>query len=101
MTARDASLLAHIRALKAEPPFWGDRRIGAYLHVVEQLAIHKKRVLREHNRLGQPHRQLTATRTPSRSNPRPTTPQDWWGIDLTKVRVEGCGWGASVLVLDW
>ena len=104
MTERDASLLAHIRALKAEPPFWGYRRIWAYLHFVEQLSINKKRVLRvmrEHNLLVQPNQKLTATRTPSRSKPRPTKPQEWWGIDMTKVMIEGFGWVYIVLVLDW
>jgi putative transposase len=104
VTERDASLLAHIQALKAEHPCWGYRRIWAYLHVVEPLSIKKKRVLRvrrEHNLLVQPNRQRKATRTPSRSKPRPTPPQEWWGIDMTKVMVEGCGWVSIVLVLDW
>ena len=104
MTERDASLLAHIRALKAEHPFWGYRRIWAYLHFVEQLAVNKKRVLRvmrEHNLLVRPNRKLKATRTPSRSKPRPTKPQEWWGIDMTKVMVEGVGWVSIVVVLDW
>ncbi len=104
MTERDASLLSQIQALKAEHPFWGYRRIWAYLHFVEQLPINKKRVLRvmrEHNLLVKPNRQLKATRTPSRSKPRPTTPQEWWGIDMTKVSVDGFGWVYIVLVLDW
>ena len=104
MTERDASLLAHIQALKAEHPFWGYRRIWAYLHFVEQLAINKKRVLRvmrEHHLLVQPNRQLKATRTPSRSKPRPAKPHEWWGIDMTKVMVEGFGWVYIVVVLDW
>jgi putative transposase len=104
VSERDAGLLAHIQALKAEHPFWGYRRIWAYLHFVEQLAINKKRVLRvmrEHHLLVQPNGKLKATRTPSRSKPRPTKPQEWWGIDMTKVMVEGFGWVYIVLVLDW
>jgi putative transposase len=104
VTARDASLLAPIQALKAEQPLWGYRRIWAYLPVVEPLASKKKRVRRvrrEHHLLVQPNRQRNATRTPSRSTPRPTPPQEWWGIDMTKVLVEGCGWVYLVLVLDW
>jgi putative transposase len=57
--------------------------------------------MREHNLLVQPNRKLKATRTPSRSTPRPTTPDEGWGIDMTKVRVEGFGWVYLVLVLDW
>jgi putative transposase len=101
---RDASLLTHIQALKAEHPFWGYRRIWAYLHFVEQLSINKKRVLRvmrEHNLLVPPNRKLKATRTPSRSKPQPTRPNEWWGIDMTKVLVEGFGWVYMVVVLDW
>jgi putative transposase len=48
----DEGLLARIQGLKAEHPFWGSRRIWAYLHFVEQLAVNKKRILRvmrEHN----------------------------------------------------
>jgi putative transposase len=104
VTERDASLLSQIQALKAEHPFWGYRRIWAYLHFVEQLPINKKRglrVMREHNLLVKPNRKLKATRTPSRSKPRPTKPQEWWGIDMTKVSVDGFGWVYIVLVLDW
>jgi putative transposase len=36
-----------------------------------------------------------------RSKPTPTTPNEWWGIDLTKVLVEGFGWVYIVVVLDW
>jgi putative transposase len=103
VTERDASLLSQIQALKAEHPFWGYRRIWAYLHFVEQLPINKTRVLRvlrEHHLLVKPNRQLKATRTPSRSTPRPTKPQEWWGIDMTKVSVDGFGWVYIVLVLD-
>jgi putative transposase len=57
--------------------------------------------MREHHLLVKPHRKLKATRTPSRSKPRPTKPQEWWGIDMTKVMVEGFGWVYIVLVLDW
>jgi putative transposase len=44
---------------------------------------------------------LKAKRTPSRDKPRPTKPNEWWGIDMTKVLVEGFGWVDIVVVLDW
>jgi putative transposase len=31
----------------------------------------------------------------------PTRPNAWWGIDMTKVLIEGFGWVYIVLVLDW
>jgi putative transposase len=44
---------------KAEHPFWGYRRIWAYVHFMEHLAINKKhvlRVMREPHLLVQPPR---------------------------------------------
>ena len=93
-----------MQALKAEQPFWGDRRIGASLRFVEPQPVNQKRVLRlmrEHHLLVRPNRQLKAKRTPTRNTPQPTKPNEWWGIDMTTVMVEGFGWVSSVLVLDW
>jgi transposase InsO family protein len=104
VTQRDERLLPRIQALKAEHPFWGYRRIWAYLRFVAQLAVNKKcilRLMREHHLLVRPNRQLKAKRTPPRNKPRPTRPNEWWGIDMTKVMVEGFGWVYIVLVLDW
>jgi putative transposase len=101
---RDDHLLPRIQALKAEHPFWGDRQIWAYLRFVEQLPVNKKcilRLMREHHLLVRPNRQLQAKRTPTRNKPKPTKPNEWWGLDMTTVMVEGVGWVDVVLVLDW
>jgi transposase InsO family protein len=101
---RNESVVQRIRILKAEHPFWGYRRIWAHLRFVEGLPINKKRVLRlmrQHGLLVKANPRLKATRTPGRSKPRPTAPQQWWGIDMTKVMVEPIGWVYVVLVLDW
>jgi putative transposase len=101
---RHEGLLQRIRELKAEHPFWGYRRIWAYLHVVERRPVHKKRVrrlMREHSLLVAPNLRLKAKRTPGKSQPRPTKPKEWWGIDMTKVLVQGFGWVYIVVVLDW
>jgi transposase InsO family protein len=101
---RDDRLLPHIQALKAEHPFWGYRRIWAYLRFVEQRAVNKKcilRLMREHHLLVPPNLRLKAKRTPTGSKPKPTKPNEWWGIDMTKVLVEGFGWVYVVVVLDW
>ena len=101
---RNAALVQRIRELKAEHPFWGYRRIWAYLRFVEQLPVNKKRILRlmrEHELLVSPNLQLRAKRTPTRSKPKPTRPNEWWGIDMTKVLVQGLGWVYIVVVLDW
>jgi hypothetical protein len=93
-----------IRELKAEHPFWGYRRIWAYLRFVEQRPVNKKRILRlmrEQQLLVRPNVRLRAKRTPTRSKPKPTKPNEWWGIGLTKVPVQGFGWVYIVIVLDW
>jgi putative transposase len=51
---REESLLPRLRALKAEHPFWGYRRIWAFLRFVEQLPVNKKRI----GRLRPAHRLL-------------------------------------------
>jgi hypothetical protein len=101
---RNAVLLQRLRELKAKHPFWGDRRLWADLHVVEHQAVNNKRVLRwrrEHHLLVPANLKLKAKRTPMESKPRPTKPDEWWGIDMTKVLVQGCGWIRMVVVLDW
>jgi putative transposase len=101
---RHDALLHRVQALKAEHPCWGDRRIGAALRCVEQLPVHQKRgrrLLREPHVLVTPHPQLRAKRPPTGSKPRPTKPNAWWGIAMTKSRVEDFGWVSIVVVRDW
>ena len=104
VATRNAAILARTQALKAEHPFWGYRRIWATLRYVDGLPANKKRVLRVMREAGlavKPNLRLRATRTPTRSKPQPTAPNQWWGIDVTKVLVESFGWVYVVVVLDW
>ena len=102
---RNQPILEKIRAIKADHPFWGYRRIWAHLKYIDKLEINKKRVLRIMRAAGgllvKPDLKLKARRTPPRSKPRPTVPNQWWGIDMTKVLVNSFGWVYIVLVLDW
>jgi putative transposase len=101
---RQASLLQRIRELKAEPPFWGYRRLGAYLHVVERRPVNKQRgwrLMRAHNLLGAPHLRRQAKRPPGTSTPQPTQPEAWWGLDRTKGLAQGVGGVAIVGGPDW
>jgi putative transposase len=101
---RNLPIVERIKEIKAEHPFWGYRRMWAHLKYVDKLAINKKRVLRlmqTYDLLMKPNRKLKATRTPGRSKPRPERPNQWWGIDMTKVMVNGFGWMYIVVVLDW
>ena len=101
---RNSPVVARIRELKADHPFWGYRRIWAHLKYVDGLAVNRKRVFRlmqKHELVVKPDTRLKAIRTPQRSKPRPARPRQWWGIDMTKVMVEGFGWIYIVVVLDW
>jgi putative transposase len=104
VAVRNAALLEHIRELKAEHPFWGYRRIWAHLRYVDGLVVNQKRVyglMKEANLLVRPNPKLRARRKADTKKPRPTRPNEWWGIDTTKVMIEGFGWVYLVVVLDW
>ena len=104
VSRRNQALVEQIRALKGDHPFWGYRRVWAYLRYVEQVRINRKRVYRlmkEADLLVQPNLRLKAKRALQRPKPRPSRANQWWGIDMTKVKVEGFGWVYLVLVVDW
>ena len=103
VAARNAAIRDRIEALKAEHPFGGDRRVWADLRFTTGLVVHRKRILRlmrKHNWLVPANPRLRATRTPTRSKPTLHRPNQWGGIDMTKVWVEPAGWLYLVLVLD-
>lgn len=100
---RNEYLLERIKDIKAEHPFWGYRRVWAYLRYVDGLLVDKKRVyrlMRENNLTVKPNLRLIAKRISERPKPRPNKPKQWWGIDMTKVMTES-GWVYVVIVLDW
>ena len=104
VTRRNQGILERIQKLKADHPFWGYRRVWAHLRFVDNLEVNKKRILRlmrKHRLLVTPHMRLKAKRLSSHPKPKPTVPNQWWGIDMTKVMVEGYGWVYVVVVLDW
>jgi hypothetical protein len=83
---RDASLLPRLRPLKAAPPFWGDRRLWAYVRLAAQLPVNRKRMLREHHLGVTPTLKLNAKRTPPGSKPKPAKPSAWWGMEQPTSR---------------
>jgi putative transposase len=100
---RNEYLLERIKSIKAEHPFWGYRRVWAYLRYIDGLVVNKKRVyrlMREHNLTVKCNPRLIAKRVSERPKPRPDRPRQWWGIDMTKVMSES-GWVYVVIVLDW
>ena len=104
VTTRNASVLARIRELKADHPFWGYRRIWAHLkfvdgHVIGQNRVH--RLMKAHDLLVPPNMKIKAKRTANTKKPKPERPNQWWGIDMTKVMIDGFGWVYVVIVIDW
>lgn len=97
-------VLERINNLKAQHPFWGYRRIWAYLGYREGLDINKKRIYRlmkENNLLVSKNTKLKACRTPLKAKPRANRPNQIWGIDMTKVMIPCWGWLYLHIVLDW
>jgi hypothetical protein len=95
---RNAALLERIRALKADHPFWGYRRTWAYLRYVDGLVVNQKRiygVMKAADLLVRPNLKLRARRKADTKKPRPTCPNQWWGIDMTKVMIEGFALGGT------
>jgi len=96
-------ILAKIRAIKAEHPFWGYRRTWAYLKYQMGIDINLKRIYRLMSKNGllvQKNQRLKANRTPQKSKPRAENVNQYWGIDMTKILTEA-GWVYLVVVLDW
>lgn len=100
---RNEYLLERLKDIKGEHPFWGYRRVWAYLRYVDGLIVNKKRVYRlmkENNLTVKPNTKLIAKRVSERPKPKPDRPKQWWGIDMTKVMTDS-GWVYVVIVLDW
>ena len=100
---RNEYILERIKDIKAEHPFWGYRRVWAYLRYIDGLIVNKKRIyrlMRENNLTVKPNTRLIAKRVSERPKPRPNRPKEWWGIDMTKV-ITDTGWVYVVIVLDW
>ena len=103
VSERNEFIVERIRQLKSDHPFWGYRRVWAYFRYVDDILINKKRVLRlmkKHNLIVTQNTRLKAKRISDKKKPRPSCPNHWWGIDMTKVMSEN-GWVYIVIVLDW
>lgn len=75
----------------------------AFLKYVRGLVINQKRVyrlLRENGLSVQGNERLKARRESYPHKPRADKPNQWWGIDMTKVMTAE-GWAYVVIVNDW
>ncbi|MCP4481326.1 MAG: IS3 family transposase, partial [bacterium] len=90
--------------MKADHPFWGIRRVWAYLNFRKNFKVNKKRVyrlLKENNLLVKKNQNLRAKRYSNRSKPVVSYANQYWGIDMTKIMISPFGWLYLVIVIDW
>lgn len=102
----DNQILPQIQSIKLDHPFWGYRRIWAYLKYRLNQTVNRKRIYRlmkEHNLLVVPNLKLKAKRDnqANRNKPCATRPNQFWGTDMTKLLLACFGWLYLVIVLDW
>ncbi len=101
---RNNQIVKKILEIKSYHPFWGYRRVWAHLSYINKIKISKNRVYRLmklHSLLVKSNIRLKVKRTKMRSKPISTKPNQWWGIDMTKVMIDGFGWVYVVIVIDW
>lgn len=103
---QDTQILPQIQSIKSDHPFWGYRRVWAYLKYRQGLPVNKKRILRiirENDLLVKPNLRLKARRDNqnNRNKPRAERVNQFWGIDMTKVMIPYWGWLYLVIMLDW
>ena len=100
---RNELVLAMIKDIKADHPFWGYRRCWAYLYYREGIKVNKKRIYRlmKENNLLVNKRQYKAKRKPTRPKPKASYPNQIRGTDMTKIKIGIWGWYYLVVVLDW
>lgn len=98
----DEVILGKMGSLAKEHPFWGYRRVAAYLRHREGLSINRKRVyrlMREAGLLAKVKR--FKVERPWKKKPVASQPHQYWGTDMTKFLIPSLGWIPWVVVLDW
>jgi len=101
---RNEWLVKQIKEIKTDHPLWGYRRVWSYLKYRQGYNVNKKRVYRlmkENSMLVTPQVRLKAKRGPIRPKPIACRPNQFWGIDMTKIRMSTWGWLYLTVVLDW
>ena len=98
---RNETVLAMIKDIKADHPFWGYRRCWAYLVYREGIKVNQKRIYRlmKENDLLVNKKTYRAKRKVSRPKPKASYPNQIWGTDRTKIKIGIWGWYYLVIVL--
>jgi putative transposase len=68
------------------------------------MSVNKKRALwlmKKHHLIVSAETKLKAKRVSDRPKPRAEKPNEIYGIDMTKIKLEHEGWAYLVLVIDW
>lgn len=102
--ARNQQLLEQIKAIKIDHPLWGYRRIWSYLKYRQKVSVNKKRIyllMKENQMLVTKDVRLKAKRGPMKPKPVANRPNQFWGIDMTKIKLASWGWLYLCIVLDW
>ncbi len=98
------ALLERIRQLKSDHPYWGYRRILAYLKYQEKMPVNRKqihRLMKINHLLVPKNLKLKAPRKAATHNPRTVEPDRYWGIDMDKVMIATFGWIYLPVIIDW
>lgn len=91
-----------IKEIINKHPFWGYRRVCAYLNKRENITINKKKVLKLMRKEGliQEKKRYKEQRE-HRNKPKANKPNQFWGIDMTKFMLPNTGWIYLVVIIDW
>ncbi len=97
------TLVEKIKELRLAHPFWGYRRMTAWLRYREGYGVNRKRIqkLMRENGLMVEQKRHKAPRRSQGAKPRATRPNQYWGIDMTKFLLGPLGWCYLIIVLDW
>lgn len=99
----DGVILDKIKEIKLTHPFWGIRRVRAWLIKRENIQISQykvRKIMKTYDLLCD-QKVYKAKRKSSHSKPKADKPNQFWGIDMTKFMVDNVGWVYLVIVLDW
>lgn len=100
---KSEAIIGIIKQIKSEHPYWGYRRVRAYLRYKMSIHISYKltyRLMKENGLLVDVKR-YKATRVAQREKIRAEKVNQVWGTDMTKFYVDTVGWLYFVVVLNW
>ena len=100
----DQPIIEQIIAIKVDHPLWGYRRVWSYLRYRQNVIVGKNRIhrlMKEAKLLISKQSRLLAKRKPIRPKPQADRPNQFWGTDMTKIKLGVFGWIYLHVVLDW